>query len=304
MTGAYEQALQARVDEVERALTEALEARPAAEAQLQAQLAYALLDGGKRVRAVLLYAVAEMLGLELSPQTAVSYFASALEMIHAYSLVHDDLPAMDDDRYRRGRLSSHAQFGEAQAILTGDALLNLAAEMSIEACLNLEDGRRRPGLEAAQLLFRAAGGRGMIAGQMLDIAAQDGGGLVALTQLQQLKTGCLIRAACLVPALLAEADAAVQEALGAYADALGLGFQIRDDILDVSASDEALGKTAGKDARDGKLTFVTLLGVEEAAERLDAQLDASLEALQQLAALGYETGFLAWLAERLAARGH
>lgn len=218
------------------------------------------LQGGKRLRAFLALESARLHGL--APERAVSA-AAAVEALHAYSLVHDDLPCMDDDDLRRGLPTLHVTWNEATAVLAGDALQTLAFELLCDPALGAAD--RRMALVAG--LARASGAQGMVLGQALDIAAETAPvplTLAEITRLQAGKTGALICFSAEVGALLAGADPAP---LRAYAEALGLAFQIADDILDVEGDEAATGKRVGKDAEAGKATFVSLLGLEGAKSR-------------------------------------
>jgi len=236
---------------------------------------YASLGGGKRMRPLLVYACGLSCG---ASEHALDHAAAAVEFIHAYSLVHDDLPAMDDDSLRRGRPTVHIAFDEATAILAGDALQTLAFEALAQAPL---DAAIR--VELLATLARASGAAGMCGGQALDLAVTGGEqGLDQLKRMHALKTGALIRAAVRMGALCAGADAATLATLDAYASALGLAFQIRDDLLDVEGSAEAIGKTPGKDAEQGKPTYPALLGVEGARAALEEQGDAMRAALARL----------------------
>lgn len=243
--------------------------------RLHDAMRYASLGGGKRMRPLLVYACGLSCG---ASEHALDHAAAAVEFIHAYSLVHDDLPAMDDDSLRRGRPTVHIAFDEATAILAGDALQTLAFEALAQAPL---DAAIR--VELLATLARASGAAGMCGGQALDLAVT--GGEQSLDQLKRmhaLKTGALIRAAVRMGALCAGADAATLATLDAYASALGLAFQIRDDLLDIEGSAEALGKTPGKDAEQGKPTYPALLGVERARAALEEQGEAMRAALARL----------------------
>lgn len=267
---------------IEAALARALPAAAEPPQRLHAAMRHATLDGGKRIRALLVYAAGTAFGANVS---ALDAPAAAVELIHAYSLVHDDLPAMDDDDLRRGKPTVHIAFDEATAILAGDALQTLAFELLADAAL---DDRVRVAM--LRELAVAAGARGMCGGQALDIDAT-GGAALSLAELERLhamKTGALLRASVRLGAIAAGADAAQRQTLDRYAQALGLAFQIRDDLLDVESDSATLGKTAGKDAVQAKATFPALLG-----------LDASRERLQALA--GDMTAALAPLGERAAA---
>ena len=257
---------------------------------------YSLLAGGKRIRPVLALSVAQMLGCPLGE--ALPY-ACAVEMIHTYSLVHDDLPCMDDDDLRRGRPTCHKVYGEAMAVLAGDALLNLAFETLSAAALDTAKGTRSiPGgvegaLTAMKEIADAAGHRGMIGGQAMDIAGE-GLGMTneRLVEMHRRKTGALLRAPALAAARLSGAAPGVLDAVDRFASALGLAFQIKDDILDVTAEAGNLGKTPGKDAEAGKTTFVTAHGLPAATEMLAEESRRAVGALEELDSLGYDVEFL------------
>ncbi|HYA38408.1 MAG TPA: farnesyl diphosphate synthase [Candidatus Methylomirabilis sp.] len=272
----------------ERALDARLPAAGTAPAHLHEAMRYATLDGGKRVRASLVYATGEAVG---APDAALDAPACAVELIHAYSLVHDDLPSMDDDDLRRGKPTCHKAYDEATALLAGDALQSLAFEL-----LSTE-----PTLSAAQrlrmiaLLAGAAGSRGMAGGQSVDLAAA--GKSLALAELEDMhrrKTGALIRAAVLLGAYAREdLDSARLKALDEYSRAIGLAFQITDDILDVEGVTETLGKKPGVDRDRGKATYASLLGLAEAKARAKT---LHRHALESLAPLGDNGGLLAEMA--------
>lgn len=263
---------------------------------LQTAINYSLLDGGKRVRAALVYATAEMLNLKLE---AIDPAAAAVEMIHAYSLIHDDLPAMDDDDLRRGKPSCHIAFGEATAVLAGDALQSLAFEVLARPTAGLSAEQR---CEMISELAVAIGAAGMAAGQTIDLAAQQSGlNLQGLEQMHRLKTGALIQACCRLVAIGANADNSVRQALDTYSASLGLCFQICDDILDVTASTNQLGKPSGSDNARQMPTYVTLLGLEGA--RLAAQ-NCSDQALDSLTQFGAEADLLRELVKYQQQRTH
>ena len=260
---------------------------------------YAVLGGGKRLRALLALAACEAVGGHAG---AALRAACALECIHAYSLVHDDMPCMDNDVLRRGQPTVHVKFGEAQALLAGDALQTLAFELLTPDAEQGMDGAMQARLVA--LLARAAGALGMAGGQAVDLASVG----VQLTEPQlremhRLKTGALLRAAPLMgAACAADVPAPALAALGDYGDAIGLAFQVIDDVLDVTGSDAALGKTAGKDAAAGKPTYVSLLGLDAARKLADELHDKALAAL---AASGLpDTRALAALAAATVRRDH
>ncbi|MBV8666221.1 MAG: polyprenyl synthetase family protein [Burkholderiaceae bacterium] len=231
--------------------------------RLHEAMRYAVLDGGKRVRPLLVFAAGELCGAE---RAVLARAAAAVEMIHAYSLVHDDMPCMDDDALRRGKPTVHVKYDEATALLVGDALQSQAFLILAEAgVLNAEQQ-----LAMLRLLARAAGSIGMCGGQAIDLESV--GKTLTLPQLEQmhkLKTGALLRASVLLGAWCGESkdDAALER----YADAIGLAFQVVDDVLDATADSAVLGKTAGKDAADNKPTYVSILGLE-ASQALAAKL--------------------------------
>jgi geranylgeranyl diphosphate synthase type II len=282
--------LEAAAREVEADLDAAL-ARVAggAAARLREAMRYSLLGGGKRLRPALTWAACEALGRSVGSEDRD--WACSLEMVHTYSLVHDDLPAMDNDDLRRGRPTSHKVFGEALAILAGDALLTDAF-----ALLAGGEGSERHRLLLCRELAVAAGSRGMVGGQVDDMegAATT---LVDLESMHARKTGALIRAACRGPALLA--PAAHLEALSTYGEALGVAFQIADDLLDVEGSAATLGKAVSKDAAQGKATYPALLGVEGARRAAREAVDRSRAALGPLPG---DAGSLLALAEYTLAR--
>jgi len=262
--------------------------------RLHAAMRHAALGGGKRMRPLLAYAAGTALG---AAEELLDAPAAAVELVHAYSLVHDDLPAMDDDHMRRGRPTVHIAFDEATAILAGDALQTLAFEAVADAAAPAE-------LRAGwmQALARASGVRGMCGGQALDIDATGQQlPLEALQRMHSLKTGALIRAAVRMGALAADAGPDTLQRLDRFADALGLAFQVRDDLLDIEATSETLGKTAGKDVAQAKSTYPALLGVEGARARLD-ELAATMR--RELAPLGSGVAALAALGELAVNRSH
>ena len=245
---------------VNATLDRLLPAVAAPEGRVVEAMRYAALDGGKRLRPFLVCASADLFNV---PRERALRAGAALEMVHCYSLVHDDLPAMDDDDLRRGRPTVHRAFDEATAILAGDGLLTMAFEVLADPATH-PDGAVRADLVAE--LARGSGAAGMVGGQMIDLQAPtldlDHAGLV---RLQSLKTGALIACACRFGAVLAGAKSGdARDALGAYGQAIGLAFQIADDVLDVESSAQVTGKATGKDAAAGKATFVSRLGLEGA----------------------------------------
>ncbi len=288
-------ALQTLILRAEQALDRCLPPPAQSPAELHRAMRYAVLGGGKRLRPLLVYAAAHALG-ETGPQLDAA--ACAVELIHAYSLVHDDLPAMDDDALRRGRPTCHIAFGEAMAILAGDALQALAFE--ILADHNMQ--RAETGIAMLRALGRACGSEGMAGGQALDLAAV--GRQLTLAELEHMhacKTGALIRASVQLGALIGGADADTLRTLDRYAHAVGLAFQVRDDILDVEGEAAVLGKTAGKDAAAAKPTFPSIIGLQASHARLRELTD---EALEAIAALGDANALLTELAYYAANRRH
>lgn len=286
-------AWRARVD---AALDRVLPAASDEPARLHAAMRHAVLLGGKRMRPLLVYATGTAFDAD---EAALDAPAAAVELVHAYSLVHDDLPSMDDDRLRRGQPTVHVAFDEATAILAGDALQSLAFE-------TLARAPHDPDTRVAMLaeLASAAGARGMCGGQALDIAATGAGDrldLAALERLHRMKTGALLRSAVRLGALAAGADAGAREGLDRFADALGLAFQVRDDLLDVEGDSRALGKTAGKDAAQDKATFASVAGIDASRERL-RELAAEMEVA--LAPFGARTAALRELGRQAVERSH
>jgi farnesyl diphosphate synthase len=280
--------MQPHLERVEQALSQGIAAD--SPAQLGEAMRYAVLDGGKRLRPLLVLATAEAVG-DASSSSAALHAACAIELIHAYSLVHDDMPCMDNDVLRRGKPTVHVQFGEAQALLAGDALQTLAFEM-----LTPQDASVSAAVQAAcvALLARASGYQGMAGGQAIDLASV-GQRLTEdqLRQMHRLKTGALLLcsvqmgAAC-VPGV----PAPVQAALQRFGEALGLAFQVVDDVLDVTADSATLGKTAGKDVAADKPTYVALMGLDAAKAYADS---LAAQAMQALAETGLPEARLAAL---------
>ena len=249
-------------DQVETELDRLLAVHEAPEEQLIAAMRHGSLNGGKRFRPFLLLESAKL--FSVSPSAALRA-AAAIELVHCYSLIHDDLPAMDDDDLRRGLPTVHKKFDDATAILAGDALLTLAFEVLSHPDTH-PNARIRCDLVHA--LARASGGHGMVGGQMIDLRAEEQAlDIHGITRLQRLKTGRLIEFSCRAGALLGNAPEKASEALRGYAQDLGLCFQIADDLLDVEGKAAETGKAVGKDAEAGKATFVSIMGVERARDQ-------------------------------------
>lgn len=259
---------------VENALTEQLASLGEIPSRLLESMTYSLSAGGKRLRPVLLLASCEMMGG--SVETALP-FACALEMIHTYSLIHDDLPAMDNDDLRRGKPTNHRQFGEAVAILAGDGLLSAAMELMLRHAVRLGDR----GIRAAEAIARRAGVTGMIAGQVMDVTGEGSQPTREKVEyIHQHKTADLLTAPIEAGFLLAGADDATVAAGCAYGRGLGLAFQMVDDMLDVEGDAASLGKTPGKDAAKGKLTWVALFGLEQTRRDAALAVETAVEALE------------------------
>jgi farnesyl diphosphate synthase len=274
----------AEIDEALDALLTTERLAPAPE-RLVAAMRHGTLAGGKRLRPLLVRETARMFGVAAAESLAP---ALAVELVHCYSLIHDDLPAMDDDDLRRGRPTVHRAFDEATAILAGDALLTLAFEVVAET----------PALVAE--LAEAAGAAGMVGGQARDLAAESGAPTeTEIARLQAMKTGALIRAAVRMGAILGRADGAALAALTRYAECAGQAFQLADDLLDVTSSADALGKAAGKDAARHKATLVARLGIPGARRRLG---DLVHDAITALSLFGPEADILRETARYFATR--
>ena len=274
---------QSRRTLVERALQAELDRTDILDDKLRASMAYSLMAGGKRLRPILLMAAADAVGAD---GTKFITAACALEMIHTYSLIHDDLPAMDNDDYRRGKLTNHKAYDEGPAILAGDALLTLA----FTVILRQQDVPAEHLLRVVDEMSRAAGAEGMVGGQMLDLEAENR--RISMEELRRIhmgKTGALFRAALRSGAILAGASEQQLAALTAYADHFGLAFQITDDILDVVGTAEDIGKPVGSDEKNHKSTYVTLTSLDEAQSLARQTVESAVDALH---IFGDEAAFL------------
>lgn len=260
--------------------------------QLLEAMRYSLLAGGKRIRPVMTLAFCAAAGGRAEDALE---FACALEMLHTYSLIHDDLPCMDDDDLRRGKPTNHIVFGECTAVIAGDALQSASFETILKAPL---DAEKRAA--AALMLAEAAGAYGMCAGQQLDMEGESKRLDVSDTErINRLKTAALIKAAAGMGCIAAGGTKAQLAAAGAYAEALGLAFQLRDDLLDMESTREALGKSVGSDEESGKSTFVSLLGAMRCRELILENTERAKAALKPAFS---DSAFLEWLADRLAGR--
>ena len=279
LKSALAEAADAVTEEMERLLP----AGDGLEAKVFEGMRYAIMAGGKRLRPFLLMTSAQLFGVA---RKSALRAAAAIEMVHTYSLVHDDLPAMDDDSLRRGKPTCHIKFGEATAILVGDALLTLAFGILTDPATHSDPEVR---CELVTALAAAAGAKGMVGGQIMDLEAENQNlDIGAITRLQRLKTGELIAVSCESGAILGKAREPLRHALKAYAHDLGLAFQITDDLLDALGTEKDLGKKVGKDAHAGKATFVSILGVDRAraqAQMLADQAVAHLEVFEDKAEL-------------------
>lgn len=265
----FDERLAQAAQQVEARLSQVL-ATTAAPPRLKEAMAYAVLGGGKRFRPFLVIESARIFGI--GPETSVST-AAGVELLHCYSLVHDDLPAMDNDELRRGRPTVWKAFDEATAILAGDALLTLAFQVLADADTHPDPAAR---LQLVLDLARASGAAGMVGGQQIDLEAETSGSdlhtAAGVQAIQRMKTGALIRFSACAGAILASAPTVEADALAAYGDAVGAAFQIADDLLDVGGNAAHVGKGTGKDAKAGKATWISLLGIDGARTRL-AQLE-------------------------------
>ena len=293
----FELELKNRVREVEQVITGFLPEEKGPQSTVLKAMNYSVQAGGKRLRPMLIMETYRLFG---GCGKAVEPFMAAMEMIHSYSLVHDDLPALDNDEYRRGKKSTHAAFGEAMGILAGDALLNYAFETAVKAFDLETDGKRVA--EALKTLARKAGIYGMIGGQTVDVESE-GKHLSPelLTFIHENKTGALIEAAMMIGAVLAGADEASVKTVETVAGKIGMAFQIRDDILDVTGTQEEIGKPIGSDAKNEKVTWVSMYGLENAEHEVET---LSEDAVRLLETLPNENQFLKQLLLSLTGRTH
>ena len=285
--------MNSRVTEIESILKAYLPKQEGYQSLIMEAMEYSLMAGGKRLRPMLMQETYRLFGGE---SHLVEPFMAALEMIHTYSLVHDDLPAMDNDEYRRGRKTTHVVYGEGMGILAGDALLNYAFETAASSFATYPEESLRIG-KAIQVLGRKAGIYGMIGGQVIDVTSV--GKEISkevLDVIHELKTAALIEAAMMIGAILAGASEEEIQRVERVAHNVGLAFQIRDDVLDVTSSAEVLGKPVGSDAKNEKTTYVTLLGIDRAKEYVK---EISEEAISLLKSFPKRNVFLEDLIEKL-----
>lgn len=259
---------------------------------------YSLMAGGKRLRPVLILTVAKMFGLE---EEKVMPFAASIECIHTYSLMHDDLPAMDDDDLRRGKPTSHIVFGEATAILAGDALLTEAFGLMTSVAKDIPADRVIAGITK---MASASGAAGMVGGQQIDmeLTGREGVTLPELQNMHARKTGAILRCSCLVGAILAGASEADVDRLRKYGEGIGVAFQIIDDVLDIVGDEATLGKPVGSDEEEGKNTYPSFMGVDKSRELAQEYVDAAKKELEAFS--GPEAEFLASLAQYIVDRAY
>lgn len=282
-----------KITAIEQILKKYLPVKEGLQKEIMEAMEYSLLAGGKRLRPMLMRETYALFG---GDEELIEPFMAAIEMIHTYSLVHDDLPAMDNDEYRRGRKTTHIVYGEAMGILAGDALLNYAFETAVRAFEVAPEKSLLIG-KALKILADKAGIYGMVGGQVVDVASC-GVGLDEgmLNFIYELKTGALIESSMMIGALLAGADTAELEKVQKIASDVGIAFQIQDDILDVTSTTEELGKPVHSDEKNEKTTYVTLKGLEKATADVEA---ISQEALDLLAGLDRENPYLTQLIQEL-----
>lgn len=249
---------------------------------------YSVLAGGKRIRPILMLETYKLFG---GSNKAIESFVAAIELIHTYSLVHDDLPAMDDDELRRGKLTTHAKFGEAMGVLAGDGLLNYAFEIALDTLDETKGADNRTVIRSLKVLAKKAGIYGMIGGQVVDVEAEKQYGISKnrLDFIYELKTGALIEAAMMIGAILGGATDEEVEQIEDVAKKIGLAFQIQDDVLDVIGETETIGKSVGSDEKNQKATYVVFEGLEKAKQEVADLTDDAIAILQELP---YENPFL------------
>ena len=271
--------IQKRTEEIDSIIEQYLPVEEGYQKTVMEAMNYSILAGGKRLRPMLMLETYRLFG---GKSKVIEPFMAAIEMIHTYSLVHDDLPAMDNDEYRRGKKTTHAVYGEAMGILAGDALLNFAYETALTA-FDMEPDNRNIG-RALQILATKAGIYGMVGGQVVDVQSEDTGDITRekLDFIYRLKTGALLESSMLIGAVLAGATKKEQNTVEAAATEGGIAFQIQDDILDVTSSLEVLGKPIGSDEKNHKATYVTFEGLEKAMEDVKKYSNSAVERMDSL----------------------
>ena len=271
--------IQKRTEEIDSIIEQYLPVEKGYQKTVMEAMNYSILAGGKRLRPMLMLETYRLFG---GKSKVIEPFMAAIEIIHTYSLVHDDLPAMDNDEYRRGKKTTHAVYGEAMGILAGDALLNFAYETALTA-FDMEPDNRNIG-RALQILATKAGIYGMVGGQVVDVQSEDTGDITRekLDFIYRLKTGALLESSMLIGAVLAGATKKEQNTVEAAATEVGIAFQIQDDILDVTSSLEVLGKPIGSDEKNHKATYVTFEGLEKAMEDVKKYSNSAVERMDSL----------------------
>lgn len=273
--GALMVALKATSDAVERVLDPLLKVPNGPEGKVVEAMRYAMFAGGKRLRPFLVIASSELFDV---PKSQALRVAAAIECVHCYSLIHDDLPAMDDDDMRRGKPTTHNEYDEATAILAGDALLSLAFEILCDEATHPDAAVR---VALIKLLAQSSGHQGMVGGQMIDLSAEDHDlGESDIYRLQRMKTGALISFSAEAGCILAGVSKEARHSLHGYANDLGLAFQIADDLLDIEGLEDEIGKAVGKDQAAGKATIVSLMGLDQARNQAQILADQAIEHLQ------------------------
>ena len=295
----FKEEQQKKTAEINRILSEYLPKEEGFQGKIMEAMQYSVTAGGKRLRPMLLWEVYRMFGG--TDEETVAPFMAAIEMIHTYSLVHDDLPAMDNDTYRRGKLTTHAKYGEAMGVLTGDALLNYAFEVMAAAVAEAKEEQIRPAAKALRIMAEKAGIYGMIGGQVVDTEPHGETTIELLDYINKRKTAALLEACMMTGATLAGAKQEDVQKLEEIAEKVGLAFQVQDDILDVTANEEVLGKPLHSDEKNGKQTYVALVGLDGAREVVSR---LSKEAVEAFDILPYENAFLRELLLSLITREH
>jgi len=265
------------------------------EKRIYEAMGYSLMAGGKRIRPVLSLAVCDLIN---GDEKEIIPFAGAIELIHTYSLIHDDLPCMDNDDYRRGKLTNHKVFGEAMAVLAGDCLLNLAFEIMLRETLK-DDHKNFFRMKTAYMISVSAGVKGMVGGQVIDMESEKAEiSYNVLCRMHKMKTGALIRASVLAPAILFNAEKSIVDKLEIYAENIGLAFQIKDDILDFEGDSKVTGKPTGSDTANNKSTFVSILGIAKAKELLETSVENAVRALEEMESSEFLTRIARFISER------
>ncbi|NLK63894.1 MAG: polyprenyl synthetase family protein [Tissierellia bacterium] len=283
-----------KVNIIDEYLGQVIEAKENPQKKIYEAMNYSLLSGGKRLRPVFFLGAYELFKDDIKEALP---FACSMEMIHTYSLIHDDLPAMDNDDYRRGKLSNHKKFGEATAILAGDGLLNKAYEIGLEAAIKL---RSINAIKALKTIADSSGTEGMIGGQVIDMDCEVKiSSIEELKHMYALKTGAIIKSSVTAGAILAGANEEEIRTLGTYAQKIGLAFQIEDDILDITSTQEKLGKAIGSDAANNKITYLTFKSIDEAKKDIEKFTE---EAIESLSIFGDRAIYLIELAKYLTRR--